>query len=44
MLIGILIGTLSSVFFANPILLWLGVSKQDLMPRTKEDPELAARP
>lgn len=44
MLIGILIGTLSSVFFANPILLWLGVSKQDLMPRSKEDPELAARP
>ncbi len=44
MLIGILIGTLSSVFFANPILLWLGVSKQDLMPKTKEDPELAARP
>lgn len=44
MLIGIFIGTLSSVFFANPILLWLGVSKQDLMPRTKEDPELAARP
>lgn len=44
MLIGILIGTLSSIFFANPILLWLGVSKQDLMPRTKEDPELAARP
>lgn len=44
MLIGIFIGTLSSIFFANPILLWLGVSKQDLMPRTKEDPELAARP
>ncbi len=44
MLIGIFIGTLSSVLFANPILLWLGVSKQDLMPKTKEDPELAARP
>ena len=35
-----LIGTLSSVFFANPILLWLGVSKQDLMPRTKENRSL----
>lgn len=44
MLIGIAVGTLSSVFFANPILLWLGVSKQDLMPRTKEDPELERRP
>lgn len=44
MLIGIFVGTLSSIFFANPILLWLGVSKQDLMPKSKEDPELAARP
>lgn len=44
MLIGIAVGTLSSVFFANPILLYLGVSKQDLMASTKEDPELARRP
>ncbi|WP_049622041.1 protein translocase subunit SecF [Frateuria defendens] len=44
MLIGIVVGTLSSIFVASPILLWLGVSKQDLMPRSKEDPELARRP
>ncbi|KJV29661.1 protein translocase subunit SecF [Luteibacter yeojuensis] len=44
MLIGIVVGTLSSIFVASPILLWLGVSKQDLMPRAKEDPELARRP
>jgi preprotein translocase subunit SecF len=44
MLIGILVGTLSSIFVASPILLWLGVSKQDLMPSSKEDPELARRP
>ncbi|MBT2118737.1 protein translocase subunit SecF [Dyella sp. LX-66] len=44
MLIGILVGTLSSIFVASPILLWLGVSKQDLMPQTKENPELARRP
>ncbi|MEO8669741.1 MAG: protein translocase subunit SecF [Tahibacter sp.] len=44
MIIGIVVGTLSSIFFANPILLWLGVSKTDLMPVTKEDPELARRP
>jgi preprotein translocase subunit SecF len=44
MLIGILVGTLSSIFVASPILLWLGVSKQDLMPVSKEDPELARRP
>ncbi|WP_233841283.1 protein translocase subunit SecF [Dyella sp. 2HG41-7] len=44
MLIGILIGTLSSIFVASPILLWLGVSKKDLMPVTRENPELARRP
>jgi preprotein translocase subunit SecF len=44
MLIGILVGTLSSIFFASPLLLWLGVSKQDLMPVTRDNPELARRP
>jgi preprotein translocase subunit SecF len=44
MLVGIVIGTLSSIFFANPILYWLGVSKTDLMPSSKESPELARRP
>ncbi|HEY8585449.1 MAG TPA: protein translocase subunit SecF [Rhodanobacter sp.] len=44
MLIGIVVGTLSSIFVASPILLWLGVSKKDLMPVTKEHPELARRP
>lgn len=41
---GIIIGTLSSIFFCNPILLWLGVSKSDLSQTKKEDPELALRP
>jgi preprotein translocase subunit SecF len=44
MLIGIVIGTLSSIFFANPILYWLGVSKTDLMPVARESPELTRRP
>jgi len=44
MLVGIVIGTLSSIFFANPILYWLGVSKKDLMPVTRENPELQRRP
>ena len=44
MLIGILVGTLSSIFVASPILLWLGVSKKDLMPVTRENPELARQP
>lgn len=44
MLFGIIVGTLSSIFFANPLLYWLGVSKVDLMPVTRDDPELARRP
>ncbi len=44
MLIGIVVGTLSSIFIASPILLWLGVSKKDLMPQTRDNPELARRP
>lgn len=44
MLIGIFIGIASSIFFANPVLLLLGVSKKDLMPVTRDDPELARRP
>jgi len=44
MLIGIVVGTLSSIFIASPILLWLGVSKKDLMPVTKDNPELLRRP
>jgi preprotein translocase subunit SecF len=41
---GIVVGTLSSIFFCNPILLWLGVSKADLVQVKKEDPALALRP
>ena len=44
MIIGIIIGTLSSIFVSSPLLLWLGVSKKDLMPVSKEAPELAQRP
>jgi preprotein translocase subunit SecF len=44
LIVGIIVGTLSSIFFANPVLLWLGVTKQDLMPKAKEDAELARRP
>ncbi len=44
LIIGIVIGTLSSIFFACPVLLKLGVSKQDLMPKARDDAELARRP
>ena len=34
-MLGIVIGTLSSIFVACPLLLWLGVTKQDLMPKAR---------
>ena len=45
-IIGIVIGTLSSIFVACPLLTigFLKVTKQDLMPRAKDDAELARRP
>ena len=44
LMVGIVIGTLSSIFVACPLLLWLGVSKQDLMPKAKDEAALARRP
>ena len=43
-MIGIAIGTLSSIFIACPLLLWLHVSKQDLLPKAKDEEALARRP
>ncbi|MDQ3040004.1 MAG: protein translocase subunit SecF [Pseudomonadota bacterium] len=43
-IIGIVVGTLSSIFIACPLLLWLNVSKQDLMPKAKDEEALARRP
>lgn len=43
-MIGIGIGTLSTMFVACPILLWLGVSKQDLLPKARDEAALARRP
>ncbi len=40
LIIGILVGTYSSVFIASPITLALGVSRQDLMPVEKEGARL----
>jgi preprotein translocase subunit SecF len=44
LIIGIVIGTLSSIFVACPLLLMLGVTKQDLMPKAKDLTELERRP
>ena len=43
-MLGIAVGTLSSIFVACPLLMWLGVTKQDLMPKAKDVEALARRP
>ena len=43
-MIGIIVGTLSSIYVACPLLIWLKVSKQDLLPKAKDDSELERRP
>jgi preprotein translocase subunit SecF len=45
-MLGIVIGTLSSIFVACPLLTlgWLKVTKQDLMPKAKDEAALARRP
>ena len=42
--IGIVVGTYSSVLVASPIVLWLGISREDLMPTKKETAQYDARP
>lgn len=43
-LVGIILGTVSTIFVACPLLLWLGVSKQDLLPKMRDEEALARRP
>ncbi len=43
-IIGIIIGTLSSIFVACPLLLLMGTTRVDLLPRAKDDSDLARRP
>ncbi|MBS3895658.1 protein translocase subunit SecF [Silanimonas sp.] len=43
-MVGIVVGTLSSIFIACPLLLWLKVSKQDLLPKIRDEAELERRP
>ncbi len=44
LIIGVLVGTYSSIFVASTAVMQLGVTKHDLMIIEKEDPELKARP
>lgn len=41
---GIVIGTLSSIFVACPLLYLFGASKEDLIPKVRDETELARRP
>ena len=43
-IIGIVIGTLSSIFVACPLLQVFRATKQDLLPKMRDDAELARRP
>jgi preprotein translocase subunit SecF len=43
-IVGIVLGTVSTIFVACPLLLWLGVNKQDLMPKARDEEALARRP
>jgi preprotein translocase subunit SecF len=44
LIVGVIVGTYSSIYIASPILINLGVSKQDMMPVKKEGAELDQRP
>jgi preprotein translocase subunit SecF len=44
LLIGVLIGTYSSIFIANPAVLVLGISREDMLPVKKEGAEADALP
>ena len=44
LMIGVVVGTYSSIFVASPTVLYLGVSREDMMPVKKEGAELDALP
>ena len=44
LIVGVLVGTYSSIYVASPVALALGVSKKDLMPVKKEGTEADSRP
>lgn len=44
LLIGLVVGTYSSVYVASPVCIALGISRKDLMPVEKEGAELPDRP
>ena len=44
LLIGVIVGTYSSIYVASSMILALGISKADMLPSEKEKKEIDARP
>ena len=44
LLIGVVIGTYSSIYVASSMILLLGITKQDMLPSEKEEKEIDTRP
>ena len=44
LLIGVVIGTYSSIYVASSTILAMGISKEDMLPSEKEKKEIDARP
>ena len=42
--IGVLVGTYSSIFIASPVVLGLGISREDMLPVKKEEAEADGLP
>jgi len=44
LIIGILVGTYSTIYIATASVIWLGLSRDDLLPKAKTGPEVDAMP
>jgi preprotein translocase subunit SecF len=44
LLIGVVVGTYSSIYVASSMILMLGISKEDLLPSEKEEQAVDNRP
>jgi preprotein translocase subunit SecF len=44
LLIGVVIGTYSSIYVASSMILVLGITKEDMIPSEKEKKEIDSRP
>jgi preprotein translocase subunit SecF len=44
LIVGVLIGTYSSIYVASSMILALGITKEDMIPSEKEKKEIDSRP